>query len=66
MPKAKPVEIEYASYPYNGIDKRGQPYEYELFLFYPDGKWDESKRTLDEALREYPRHRYEWKQVDLD
>ncbi len=31
-----------------------------LYLFYPDGRWDENKYTLVEALAAYPADKYEW------
>ena len=31
-----------------------------LFLFYPDNKWDEMKRSLQDSLKEYPLTDYEW------
>lgn len=38
--------------------------EYAIFLFYPNGVWDESKRTIKEALRAYPIEEYEWLPLD--
>lgn len=31
-----------------------------LFLFYPDGIWDEDKLTIKEALNKYPIELYNW------
>lgn len=31
-----------------------------LFLFYPQGVWDEDKLTLEDALNKYPVEEYEW------
>lgn len=31
-----------------------------LYLFYPDGRWDENKSTLEEALVAYPTDKFEW------
>jgi len=31
-----------------------------LFLFYPDGQWDDDKLTLNEALKNYPPKEYNW------
>jgi len=31
-----------------------------LFLFYPNGVWDEYKRLYNEAIEKYPPNEYEW------
>jgi len=35
-----------------------------MFLFYPDGEWDEDKQTLEEALESYPPEKYEWLHIE--
>ena len=35
-----------------------------MFLFYPNGEWDEDKLTIHEALRNYPVEDYEWINVE--
>jgi len=31
-----------------------------LFLFYPNGEWDDDKNTIQESLVKYPLDKYEW------
>jgi hypothetical protein len=31
-----------------------------IYLFYPDGVWDEHKLTLDQAEERYPTDKYVW------
>ncbi len=31
-----------------------------VFLFYPAGQWDEDKKVIEEALRDYPVDQYNW------
>ena len=34
--------------------------ETTIFMFWPDGLWDEEKYTLEEALSAYPPSMYNW------
>ena len=34
--------------------------ETTIFLFWPDGEWDENKYMLEEALQEYPVEKFNW------
>ena len=31
-----------------------------VFMFYPNGVWDDSKWTTEEAIRHYPPSKFEW------
>lgn len=33
---------------------------FTVYLFWPNGEWDENKYSLEEALRAYPVDQYEW------
>lgn len=35
-----------------------------LYLFYPNGMWDEYKRTEDEAFIAYPPDCYKWIEIE--
>lgn len=41
-------------------DKRGNPILDVIYFFYPNGTWDEEKRTLAEAENAYPKTRFAW------
>ena len=47
--------IKFTCYEYNYSDGVTT-----LFLFYPDGVWDEDKLSLSDALNNYPISEYEW------
>ncbi len=34
--------------------------DWTVFMFYPNGVWDEWKWTLEEAIALYPPSKYEW------
>jgi hypothetical protein len=53
------TEITFVCYKYNWDDGVGT-----MFLFYPNGEWDEDKLTLDEALVAYPSDQFEWINAD--
>ncbi len=48
-------KISFICYPYTFTNGEGT-----LFEFHVDGKWDEDKLTLEEALKKYPLHSYVW------
>lgn len=33
---------------------------YDVFCFYPNGVWDEDKKTLSEAETAYPKDKFNW------
>jgi hypothetical protein len=37
---------------------------YKVFCFYPDGVWDEYKRTYSEAVEAYPFDEYAWVEIE--
>lgn len=37
-----------------------------FFQFYPNGKWDEDKLTLPEAIEKYPPHKFNWLKVSIN
>lgn len=39
---------------------------YYLYLFYPNGLWDEYKRTEDEAEKAYPKSKYLWIEIEAN
>ena len=49
------IEINFTCYKYKWGDGVGT-----MFLFYPEGVWDEDKLTIEEALEHYPVDKYEW------
>ena len=49
------IPITFTCYKYNWTEYTGT-----MFLFYPDGEWDEDKLTIADALVNYPIDTYEW------
>lgn len=49
------IDITFICYAYKWDEGIGT-----MFLFYPEGIWDENKLTLEEALQDYPPTKYEW------
>lgn len=35
-----------------------------VYIFYPDGVWDEYKYTYGEAIKAYPLDEYEWVEME--
>jgi hypothetical protein len=52
-------DITFTCYKYDWDEGTGT-----LFLFWPDGVWDEDKLTIHEALDRYPVSEYEWIHTD--
>lgn len=59
------TRIDYATSKHDGgkKDRRGNPLLETLYYFYPDGVWDDHKRTLDEANAAYPQTQFVWNKV---
>lgn len=36
---------------------------FQVFMFYPNGSWDECKLTFEEALKAYPKSKYTWVEI---
>lgn len=34
-----------------------------VYFFYPNGVWDDDKLLLSEALKKYPKDKYEWEEM---
>ncbi len=47
--------INFTCYECRWSDRHGT-----MFLFYPNGVWDEDKLAIEEALANYPIDKYEW------
>lgn len=58
---SKLTRIEYRSHMAAGSDG-----PWRVYLFYPDGVWDEDKKTLEEAQKAYPKSRYQWVKIKSD
>ena len=48
--------VFFVCYPY----RDGSGHEFVMYLFYPDGVWDDDKLTEKEALDNYPMSEYNW------
>lgn len=55
------IDIGFVCYKYKWDNGVGT-----MFLFYPDGEWDEDKLTIQEAIKQYPPEKYEWINLELD
>ena len=49
------TEVKFFCYKY-----RAEEGECTLFQFFPVGRWDGDKLTIEEALKNYPIYKYEW------
>ena len=53
------TEIDYAI-----SETTGRDCKWTVYYFYPDGIWDNHKRTRDEAEIAYPTSEYKWVKID--
>lgn len=44
---------------YNSWSEKDQK-DFTLFLFYPDGVWDEDKLMIKDAVKKYPPKKFNW------
>ncbi len=51
-------QIDYTTYEASSAEG-----PWQVYLFYPDGVWDEDKLTLGEAEKKYPPRDYKWVDV---